>query len=98
MNNTVFLCLMAMIVGIYTFAKHLNAFNTRKTPAKDAWLLAVGVFGWSFMLHFIIVRDETSLTATTAIWFIYWLGDNLKIQQYCKQHYIKYLKRTKKTQ
>lgn len=98
MNNILILCVLAMMVGIYTFIKHLNAFNAQKTPAKDAWLLAVGVLGWSLMLHFLIARDDTSLYATITMWFVYWIGDNLKIQQYCKQYYIRYLKRIKRTQ
>lgn len=95
MMTSIIMCILAMVVGFYTFAKHLNAFNKRKTPAKDAWLLMVGMLTWSFLLHFIIDRDWVSFELALAFYLIYWIGDNLKIQNYCKKYFEKKFKKVK---
>lgn len=96
MANLAMICVLAMAIGVYTFTKHLKAFsNKTKTPAKDAWLLMVGVLGWSFFLHYAIVRDETSLYSMAVVWLIYWIGDNLKIQRHCVNLLKRRLKRVK---
>lgn len=81
-----------MIVGVYTFIKHLNAFNRNKTSAVDAWLVMVGVMGWSLVLYGNIGDSQTSELGGYLLFLIYWVGDNLKIQHHC----IKYRRKFKK--
>lgn len=90
--SNVIICVLAMIVGTYTFIKHLNAFNSRKTSAVDAWLVAVGVMGWSLVLYGNINNNPNGEMVGYVMWFIYWVGDNLKIQHHC----IKYRRKFKK--
>ena len=77
-------CATALTAGIYTFAKHLNAFNHGKTPFADAWLTAVGTLGWSVLLYASL--DEHGLTAVDvfghALLLIFWVGNLLKVQKY----------------
>lgn len=86
MSNMIVICVLAMVVGIYTFVKHLNAFNKRKTPVKDAWLVMVGLLAWCFVLDFVLTDDDVSIHAGILLWCIYWIGDNLKIQNHCKRY------------
>lgn len=89
--TNVLICLFAMAVGVYTFVKHLNAFNADRTSAVDAWLVAVGTMAWSFALYANLnFGDDIALlshiVAPIHIFaLICWVGDNLKIQKHCRR-------------
>lgn len=78
-------CATALTAGIYTFAKHLNAFNHGKTPVADAWLVAVGTLAWSVALY--ASFDDQNITHAElfcrVLFLVYWTGDILKVQKHC---------------
>ena len=80
-------CATALVVGVYTFTRHLNAFNHNKTPTVDAWLVAVGTLAWSLALYANIqdmsafgsmdsdkIGLSTAQTLTNALMLCFWLG------------------------
>lgn len=92
MMINILICLVSMAVGIYTFIRHLNAFNNGKTSAVDAWLVAVGTMAWSLALYAnlyfyqYVLWSHHIITLIHAFFMIYWVGDNLKIQRHCMRH------------
>ncbi|OOS03008.1 hypothetical protein SAMN02745664_1392 [Moraxella cuniculi DSM 21768] len=84
------ICLIGMITGIYTFIKHLNSFNDRKTRTGDAWLVAVGTLGWSISLLDMIdslldnvLMHSQAETLGNVLMLIFWLGVILQVQKHC---------------
>lgn len=84
MMNAV-ICMVGFGIGVYTFIRHLKAFSTAKTPSVDAWLVTVGMLGWSIMLY--ASFDDYAMTHleifSRALILIYWVGDILKVQKHC---------------
>lgn len=82
--NTV-ICLVGFFVGVHTFIKYLKAFSAEKTPVVEAWLVAVGMLGWSVVLY--ASFDEPIITRleifSRLLFLIYWVGGILKVQKQC---------------
>lgn len=90
-------CGLGLMLGVYTFVRHLKAFSSRdKTPSVDAWLIAMGIMAWSIAL-FVNVQDMIELqsleseeiglsgaqTMANVLMLIYWVGAILQIQKHC---------------
>lgn len=94
--SNVFICVVAMAVGVYTFIKHLNGFNHRNTSAIDAWLVAVGTMGWSLILYGNFgEQGQMARWLGYVLFLVYWVGDNLKIQHHCIRYRRKFRKSIK---
>lgn len=85
MNLDVSIYVVGLMVGIYTFIRHLRVFSKTKTPSADAWLVAVGMMGWSVLLYASL--DEPTITSTQRLahmlCLVYWVGSLLQIQKHC---------------
>lgn len=85
MTINIMICVAGFGIGAYTFIRHLKAFSAAKTPSVDAWLVTVGMLGWSMMLYasfddYVITHLEIF---SRALILIYWVGDILKVQKHC---------------
>lgn len=86
----ILMCIVGILVGVYTFVRHLNGFNRAKTVAVDAWLVCVGIFGWGMLLYANLDFDKyvpsASVNLVHGLFLAYWVGDNLKIQHHCLRY------------
>ncbi len=87
------ICGLALVLGIYTFVKHLDGFGRGNTPAVDAWLVSVGTLAWSVwlldsiqmaLMQNSLASDEIGLSVFgNVLLFIYWAGSLLQVQKHC---------------
>lgn len=90
------ICGVAFVLGIYTFIRHLSAFNKGNTPVVDAWLVCVGTMAWSVWLldsvqaaieqgtiqHQVIGVSGAEVFGNVLL-FVYWAGTLLQVQKHC---------------
>ena len=88
--------IIGLLVGLYTFIRHLNAMSEHKTQAADAWLVSVGLLAWLTMSYAMLhgIAEHRTLdpyelgidrveTLSSVLFLIYWIGMLLQVQKHC---------------